>query len=234
MKHKIHGDVMQTVTFELKENESIYSQRGAMCFMSSNITMSTNFKGGLFRSIKRRFSGESLFLNTFRSSAGDGLISFSTDSVGKIMCLELDGSKNFICQKDAFLCAQDSVSLDIEFQKKLGRGFFGGEGFVLQKLHGSGLAFVSIDGELLEVTLKDGQQIRVDTGHVAVYDSSVNYDIARMKGIGNMFLGGEGLFVATLTGPGKVYLQTLPRSKLAQSLSGFGARSSGGILSLFY
>jgi uncharacterized protein (TIGR00266 family) len=215
MKHTINGTVMQTVNFELEKGETLFSESGGMSWMSENIKMDTSTRGGLVEGIKRRFSGESIFLNTFTCLEGTGIITFSSEFPGKIIELDMKLGKEMICQKDAFMCAQDSVKLEMHFRKKMGAGFFGGEGFILQKLSGKGKAFVELGGEITKFTLIKDQTLLVDTGHIAMYEPTVDFDIRLVSGAKNVLFGGEGLFLATLKGPGTVWLQSLPLSKLA-------------------
>ncbi|MAG08540.1 TIGR00266 family protein [Candidatus Woesearchaeota archaeon] len=231
MKFKITGTVMQTVGFELNKNETIYSESGGMSWMSDNIRMLSNTRGGLVEGIKRRFSGESIFLNTFTCTGGKGIITFASEFPGKIIPIKFDEDKEIICQKDAFMCAQEGVKLRMYFRKRLGAGFFGGEGFILQKLSGKGYAFVELAGEIIEMTLKKDQTLRVDTGHIAMFEPSVDFDIELVEGVKNIFFGGEGLFWSTLTGPGKVWLQSMPLANLAGKIGRYFStgRSSGGL-----
>lgn len=227
MKYKIDGTVMQILNIELKPGEKIYSERGGMTWMSSNINMETATKGGLWKGFKRMFSGESFFLTTFTCEKGTGIITFGSEVPGKIIPVRIRPGKEYICQKDAFLCAEETVKLDIHFRKKLGSGFFGGEGFILQKVSGKGTAFINIDGEVAEIDLKPGQVLKVDTGHLAMYEPTVDYDIEVVKGVKNVLFGGEGFFFAVLRGPGKVWLQSMPASKLAGKLAKYLVKNRG-------
>jgi uncharacterized protein (TIGR00266 family) len=204
---------------ELDPGETVYSESGGMAWMSSNITMHTSGRGGgLGGVLKRAVSGESLFLVEYTSQGGKGLVSFAADFPGKIVPLKLAKGQQMICQKQAFLCAEKTVNMDIHFRRRLGSGLFGGEGFIMQKLTGPGIAFVSLDGEIVEYILEPNQVLKVDTGHVAMFEPSVDFDVEMMKGFSNIFFGGEGLFLATLRGPGKIWLQTMPTSNLARAL----------------
>ncbi|MBW3010792.1 TIGR00266 family protein [Candidatus Woesearchaeota archaeon] len=227
MKYKVDGTVMQVLNLELKTGEKVYSERGGMTWMSDNIKMETSTKGGLWKGFKRMFSGESFFLTTFTCETGTGVITFGSEVPGKILPIQIKPGKEYICQKDAFLCAENTVVLDIYFKKRLGAGFFGGEGFILQKLSGKGEAFINIDGEVTEVNLKPGQVLKVDTGHLAMYEPTVEYDIEVVKGVKNILFGGEGFFFAVLRGPGKVWLQSLPARKLAGRLAKYYAQRRG-------
>lgn len=220
MKYSISGTTLQVVEVELEPEEAIYTQSGGMTWMSQDIRMETGMKGGVLGGIKRRLSGESAFLTTYRAQKA-GRITIGVNFVGKIIDLDLAQGESVICQKTAFMCAQESVELGVHFQKKLGAGLFGGEGFILQKITGPGLAFLEIDGEVVQKDLGEGERLRVDPGYVGAFEPSVKYDMERVSGVKNMLFSGEGLFLATLTGPGKVWLQTLPKSRVAGSLRSF-------------
>jgi uncharacterized protein (AIM24 family) len=172
----------------------------------------------------RSLAGESLFLTTYTCQGAQAMITFTPEAPGSIMPVELQPGEVRICQKDAFMVAENSVSLEMHFRKKLGTGLFGGEGFILQKLTGPGIAWVEIAGEVRSYTLQSGQTLKVDPGHLAMYEPTVHYDIQRVKGVKNILFGGEGLFLATVTGPGRVWLQSLPLSNLASKLSPYIAR----------
>jgi len=221
MKYEVKGNTLPVVICTLNNNESLVSEAGAMGWMSDYIKMDTNMKGGLLGGLGRAFSGESVFLNTFTSSADNTLIAFPSSFPGKIIARELAVGETVICQKGGFLAATSSVSLEVAFKKKLGVGLFGGEGFILQKITGPGVAFLEFDGHVEEYTLQAGQRLKVDTGNVAMFDASIQYNIEMVKGLKNMFLGGEGLFLTTLTGPGRVYLQSMPIHNLAGRLSSY-------------
>jgi len=227
MKFKINGDNLPTVEILLGDRESVYSESGGMAWMSDNIEMKTNTRGGLMKGIGRMFAGESLFLVNFISN-GTGKITFASEFPGKIVPMTLKKNEEIICQKDSFLCAEDSVKLDIHFRKKIGTGLFGGEGFILQKITGPGHVFFEVDGDVTEINLKKGETLKVDTGHIAIYEPTVDYDMTRVKGVKNILFGGEGLFFATLTGPGKVWLQSMPIRNLAMKLLRYMPVHSGG------
>ena len=236
LRYRIFGTTLQAVVVELPEGQSIFSERGGMSWMSGNVRMQTNMEGGLGGAFKRMFSGESIFMANFTAQGGTGLIGFSAELPGKIVTLSLTPGQQMICQKDAFMCAERSVTLDVHFRRKLGAGFFGGEGFVLQRLTGPGLAFVELDGEVIEYTLDANQVLKVDTGHVAMYEPTVNFDIEIVRGFKNVLFGGEGLFLTTLRGPGRVWLQTMPAMNLAKKLAQYmpsPTSSSGSIGGLF-
>lgn len=219
MEYKLHGSVMQALEIKLTQGESLYTESGGMAWMSEGIDMQTSGRGGLGKSLGRMLSGESFFLTTYTCRAPQGMITFTPESPGKVIPLNLQAGNSMIAQKDAFMCAQDSVELTMHFRKKLGAGLFGGEGFILQKLTGPGLAFVEIAGEVQMVDLKAGESLKVDPGHIAMYEPTCDYDIQMIKGVMNWIGGGEGLFLATVTGPGKVWLQTMPLANLAGRLS---------------
>lgn len=226
LNYEIKGGSMPVAICYLDNGQKIFSESGAMGWMSDNIVMDTNMKGGLFKSIGRSLSGESIFLNTFTSLNGIGKIAFPCSVPGKIMAKHLEHNESIICQKGSFVAAEDTVNLSIYFRKKLSSGFFGGEGFVLQRITGPGTVLLEFDGFVEEITLNSGERIKVDTGHVAAFEPTVAFDVEMVKGFKNILFGGEGLFLTTLTGPGKVYLQTMPLQNLAGKLSIYFNNSS--------
>ena len=209
MKYQILGDTMPAVevTFE-NAGESMYTQSGGMAWMTDGIEMNSNMRGGLGKAFGRMFSGESLFMATYKAERPDAVIAFASTVAGEILPIDLSQCPEMICQKGAFLCAQESVELSVTFTKKFSAGFFGGEGFILQKLTGTGIVFLEIDGNKVEKELAPGEVLKVDTGNIVAFESSVRYEIETVKGLKNIFLGGEGLFLTKLTGPGRVILQT--------------------------
>lgn len=215
MKYELRGDTLPVVILTLEQGESVFTESGGMSWMSEGFEMKTNMKGGIFGGIARTLAGESLFMTTYTMNKASGIIAFSSSFPGKIVPIHLQAGESIICQKSVFLCAEHSVKLATHLKKKLGAGFFGGEGFILQKVTGPGWCFLEIDGEAVEYQLGSGEKMKVDTGHVAVFESSVNYDIEMVKGVRNILFGGEGLFLTTLQGPGKVWLQSMPISNLA-------------------
>lgn len=221
MEYTIHGTVMQSLEIRLQQGESVYTESGGMAWMSDGIEMKTSGRGGLGKALGRMLAGESLFLTTYTCTAPAGMITFTPESPGKIIPVTLKAGYSVICQKDAFMCAEDSVELEMHFRKRLGTGLFGGEGFILQKLTGPGTAFVEVAGEVHMVELKAGERLKVDPGHIAMYEPTCDYDITTIKGVMNWLGGGEGLFLATITGPGKVWLQTMPLSNLANKLRSY-------------
>ncbi|KZE80064.1 hypothetical protein AV654_13800 [Paenibacillus elgii] len=241
--YRIIGSEMQFVEIELDPGETVFAEAGAMMMMDQNIQMETifgdgsdqnkGFVGKLFGAGKRLLSGESLFMTAFTNrGSGKECVSFASPYPGRILPMDLvELNGKLICQKDAFLCAAKGVSVGIEFQRKLGAGFFGGEGFIMQKIEGDGLAFVHAGGAIHERVLGPGEMIRVDTGCLVAMTQDVNYDIEFVKGVKTAIFGGEGLFFATLRGPGKVWIQSLPFSRLADrvlSASRTGGRKEEG------
>ncbi|MGC9317279.1 MAG: TIGR00266 family protein [Armatimonadota bacterium] len=225
MEYTIRGTVMQSVEVSLTGGEAVYTEAGGMAWMSENVSMATNMKGGMMGALKRAVSGESLFLTTYSCSAGSGFVTFTLESPGKIIPLDLADGQSMICQRDAFMCAEESVGLDMHLHRRLGAGLFGGEGFFLQKVTGPGTAFFEIAGETVEYNLEAGQSLKVDPGHVAMLDPTVDFNIARVQGVTNIFFSGEGLFLAHLTGPGRVWLQTMPLPNLAMRLARYISKS---------
>ena len=192
-----------------------------MSWMSPNMEMTTNAGGGIGKMFSRAFSGESIFQNVYTARGGAGLIAFASSFPGNIMPMQVSAGKSIVAQKSAFLASESGVDMSIFFQKKLGAGFFGGEGFIMQKLSGNGLVFLEIDGSVIEYDLAAGQSLLVDTGYLAAMEETVSIDIESVKGIGNALFGGEGLFNTRITGPGHVWLQTMPISAVAGSIRPF-------------
>lgn len=219
MQYEIKGGSFPVVVCQLRDGESMITEKGSMVWMSPNMEMDTK-GGGLGKMFSKAFSGESMFQNIY-TARGDGMIAFGSSFPGKILPIEIGQGREMIVQKSAFLASEPTVELSIAFNKKLGAGFFGGEGFIMQRLSGSGMAFVEIDGDLVEYDLAPGQQIVVDTGYVAGYENTVTMDIRQVPGLKNKLIGGEGLFNTYLTGPGRVMLQTMPISNMASALSGY-------------
>ncbi len=219
MRYEIRGTVLPTLEVYLSNGESMYTESGGMAWMKGNIEMTTNTKGGLIKGLGRALAGESLFMTTYTSHDPEATIVFTPEAPGYILAVNLGAGESLICQKDAFMCAESAVEMKMHFRKKLGAGFFGGEGFILQQITGPGVAFLEIPGEVRAYTLLPGETMKVDPGHIALFEPTVKYDIAMVKGLSNMLFGGEGLFLATLTGPGKIWLQSLPLSNLAAKLA---------------
>lgn len=227
MKYRIIGNTMPAVEILFEAaGESIYTQSGGMTWMSDGISMSTNARGGLMKGLGRMFAGESLFMATYTAQRPGTTIAFASTAAGQIYTLDVTATGGMICQKGAFLCAQNTVDIDITFTRKFSSGLFGGEGFILQDIHGKGLAFLEIDGDIIERTLAPGEVLKVDTGNVVAFERSVNYEIETVKGLGNIFFGGEGLFLTKLTGPGRVILQTQNMAEFAGRIARFIPTSS--------
>lgn len=208
MEYKILGEVLPAVEVTLQPGEAMCTQSGGMAWMSDGFQLESNVKGGLMKGFGRMLSGESLFMATYTATRPDSQIAFATTVPGKILAVNVSEHK-LICQKGAFLCAQTSVELKTAFTKKISGGFFGGEGFILQELGGTGIAFLEVDGDVIEKELAPGEVFKVDTGNVFAFEKGIGYEVEMIKGIKNMLFGGEGLFLTKLTGPGKVYLQTM-------------------------
>ena len=216
MQYEIFGGNLPAVTIKLNQGEAVYTQSGGMSWMSSGIQMQTNMKGGFMKGLGRMLSGDSLFLATYSAMAPNQEITIASTFPGAIVPLDM-AKGDIIVQKSAFLCAQPEAMLSAHVVKGLGAGLFGGEGFILQKLSGTGLAFIEIDGAVCEKTLAPGESLIVDTGNIAAYEASVGYEVMMIKGFKNVLFGGEGLLNTRLTGPGKVWLQTM-------TLPGFAGR----------
>ena len=216
MRYEIKGGAFPVVVCELADGEQMITEKGSMVWMSPNMQMDTR-GGGLGKIFSKAFSGESMFQNIY-TARGAGMIAFGSSFPGQIKAVTIAPGQDMILQKTAFLAAEPGVELSIHFNKKLGTGLFGGEGFIMQRLSGSGVAFAEIDGELVEYELREGQQIVADTGNVAGFTAGVKLEIQQVPGMKNKLLGGEGLFNTLLTGPGRVWLQTMPISSVAASI----------------
>ena len=221
MKYEIVGEPTPAVICHLENGESMITESGSMVWMSPNMKMETNAGGSLKKAFGRMLSGESIFQNVYTAQGGEGLIAFASSFPGQIRTVEITPGHAVVAQKDAFLASESSVELSVFFQQKLGAGFFGGEGFIMQKLTGSGTAFLELDGYAVEYTLAAGEQMIVDTGNLAMMDETCKIDIQSVKGVKNMLFGGEGVFNTVVTGPGKIVLQTMPVSGLAAALRPF-------------
>ncbi|MCI0521332.1 MAG: TIGR00266 family protein [Chloroflexi bacterium] len=228
--YKIFGDDLQLVEIELDPGEGVRAEAGTMTYMEDGIDMQTGTGGGIMKGLKRIVTGESFFITAFTNSAQKrSRVAFAAPYPGKIIPLDLAGlGGRFLCQKDSFLCAAQGTEIEIAFTKRLGAGLFGGEGFILQRLEGDGLVFVHAGGTIIEKDLAQGEHLRVDTGCLVAFAPTVDYDIQFVGGFKNALFGGEGLFLAKLTGPGKVYLQSLPLSRLADRLAA-ASRSSASV-----
>ena len=218
MQYEIHGTVLPSVDVQLDAGESVFTESGGMAWMTGDIEMDTSTRGGLLSGLGRKLAGESLFMTSYKCNSGSGQVTFTPEAPGRILVFNLQAGQSLICQKDAFMAAQEGVTMEMHFRKKLGAGIFGGEGFILQKITGPGVVFLEIAGDVREYTLEAGQVMKVDPGHIALYDPAVDYDIAAVKGFKNVLFSGEGLFLASLRGPGKVWLQTMPIVNLANKI----------------
>lgn len=218
MEYQIEGAPLPVVICQLEAGETMLTERGSMSWMTPNMKMETSTNGGLGKAFGRMLSGDSIFQNRYTAQGGQGLIAFASSFPGSIRAFDIGPGRELVVQKSGFLASEAGVQLSVFFQKKLGSGFFGGEGFIMQKLSGRGMAFVEIDGELVEYELGPGEQLVVDTGNVAGFTAGVQMDIQAVSGVKNALLGGEGLFNTILTGPGKVWLQTMPICSVAMSI----------------
>ena len=217
MKYSIEGEPLPVVICELESNEMMITEKGAMSWMSPNMKMET-VGGGVGKMFGRMFSGESMFVNHYTAMGGPGMIAFASSFPGSIRAFDIAPGKEIICQKTAFLASTSNVELSVFFQKKAGAGFFGGEGFIMQKLSGNGVAFVEFDGYIKEYELAAGQSIVVDTGYLAAMDATCSIDSQKVPGVKNMLIGGEGVFNTVITGPGRVLLQSMPIGQMAGTL----------------
>lgn len=218
MEYEIKGGNLPVAVCRLNQGEAMFTQSGAMGWMTPNIDMQTNMEGGLFGGIARAFAGESLFMNTFTCTSGEGTVAFPSAFPGNIISFDLQPGQSLIAQKRAFLAAERSVQVSVFFRRSLGTGLFGGEGFIMQKVTGPGRVFFEVDGSVINYTLQPGQMLKVGTGHVALFSETVHMDITTLKGFKNILFGGEGLFLTTLTGPGEIWLQTITVPSVAQAL----------------
>ncbi len=225
MLHKISGTTMQALEIRLNRGETVFSQTHGLAWMNDGITMNTNTGGGFLKGLLRTFAGSSLFLNHFTATGDEGLVAFCPRFPGTILATNLAAGQSLICRKETFLCAQAGVQLEPFFRQQIGAGLFGGEGFILQKVTGPGMVYLDLSGEVIEKVLAPGENLLVHVGHVGVQDPSVQFGITPMKGFKNLLFGGDGIFLAKLTGPGRVLLQSMPIAILADEI----AKYSGSI-----
>ena len=218
MKYQIKGEPMPVVICRLEDGESMICESGAMSWMSPNLEMETS-GGGAGKMFGRMFAGESMFQNRYKARGGSGMIAFASKFPGDIRAVEITPSTPVICQKGAFLASTEGVEMSVAFQQKFSTGLFGGEGFIMQKLSGNGMAFIEVDGSTVEYNLERGQQLLIDTGYLAMMDATVKMEIQKVKGLKNAMFGGEGLFNTLVTGPGRVVIQTMPISGFAQLIA---------------
>jgi uncharacterized protein (TIGR00266 family) len=221
LQYHLLGTVQQTLAVNLQPGQLLFSDAGAMSWMTATIQMKTNAGGGLGGMFKRMVAGGTAFIIDFEAQGNAGQVAFTADFPGKILPFELDENQALVMHKHAFICAEKSVKLDTFFSRKLGAGFFGGEGFILQKLTGPGMVFGELDGDAVEYRLQPGEVMKVEPGYVAMFESTVSFDIEMIKGLSNMVFGGEGLFLAKMTGPGRIWLHSLSPSKVAHRLVEF-------------
>ena len=221
MQYQIIGEPMPVVQCQLQAGEAMKTERGSMVWISPNMQMQTNTGGGLGKVFGRALAGEAMFINIYEAMGGPGMIAFGSSFVGSIRAYQLTPDRGIVCQKSAYLASEMGVDLSIYFQKRLGAGLFGGEGFIMQRLSGAGTVFVEIDGYAVEYTLAPGQSMIVDTGNLAVMDETCTIDVQQVRGFKNVMFGGEGLFNTVVTGPGRIVLQTMSINGFAQSLIPF-------------
>ena len=221
MRYRIEGTPLPVVICDLEAGEQMITERGSMSWMSPNMKMETTSNGGIGKVFGRMFSGEAMFQNRYTAMGGPGMIAFASSFPGTILAVEITPDKPLIVQKSAFLASTTGVELSVFFQKKLGAGLFGGEGFIMQRLTGHGVAFLEIDGYTVEYDLAPGERLIVDTGYLATMDATCSMDIQTVPGVKNMLFGGEGIFNTVLIGPGKVRLQTMPINSVASSIAPF-------------
>lgn len=226
MKYQIVGEPLPVVICDVSAGETLITERGSMCWMSPNMKMETGSNGGIGKALGRMFAGEALFQNRYSAQGGPGQIAFASSFPGSIRAYDIAPGRELIVQKSGFLASEAGVGLSVFFQKKLGAGFFGGEGFIMQKLSGSGTAFVEIDGYACEYDLGPGQSMIVDTGYLAAMSATCSMEIVSVPGVKNMLFGGEGVFNTVVRGPGKVVLQTMPISSVAGTLRPFFTSSN--------
>jgi uncharacterized protein (TIGR00266 family) len=218
METKIIGETLPAVICKLNKGESVLTENGGMSWMDDGIEMKTTTNGGIMKGIGRALAGESIFMNAYTAQVDGAEIGFSSCFPGKILEFDLQEGETIVAQKRSFLCSESSVDIAMQFRKKIGAGFFGGEGFIMQKITGPGKVFLEIDGTVVKKELQAGEKLKVDNGYVAAMTKEVSLDIETVKGVKNIVFGGEGLFLTTLTGPGTVWLQTMPISKLSSLL----------------
>jgi uncharacterized protein (TIGR00266 family) len=219
MKYDISGTVMQTVGVDLFPGETVYSQTATMCWMTDAVRMHTNTGGGLFAGLKRSMTGGSFFVTDYTAEGQGGHVAFAPRFPGTIKARSLGAGESLICRKETFLAAEKSVTLELAWQQRIGAGFFGGAGFILQRVTGPGVVFLDLSGEVVTKRLAAGERLFVHAGHVGVHEPTVSFDIQMVTGFGNVLFGGEGLFLATLTGPGEVHLQSMPILNLAEEIA---------------
>ena len=235
IKYEIEGGHLPVVICYPEQNQTLCTEKGAMSWMSPNMKMETNAGGGIGKVFGRLFSGESIFMNEYTPEGSSGMIAFASSFPGSIIPYQVTEGNGIIVQKRGFLAMEKGLDLSVYFQKSLGRGFFGGEGFIMQKISGNGMVFLEIDGHCKEYTLNVGESIILDTGYLAAMSETCTMDVQRVKGVKNMFFGGEGIFHTRVTGPGKVYIQSMPLPQMAAAIDPYithpsnDSGNSGGI-----
>lgn len=223
MDYKIIGKIVPVVEMNLKNGETVYTQSGGMAYQGEGLEMKSNARGGIMKGLGRMFAGESMFMANYTAMKDDAMVAFASTVPGSILPVNLSTAPaGIILQKGAFLCAEDSVETSVKFTKKFSAGFFGGEGFILQQAKGSGMLFLEVDGDAIQKELKEGEVLKISTGNLVAFEPTVKYEVEMVKGLGNMFLGGEGLFLTKLVGPGKVILQS-------QNIGDFATRIAAGL-----
>jgi uncharacterized protein (TIGR00266 family) len=234
MKYEVSGTVMQTVSIDLSPGETVYSQTATMSWMNDAVRMQTNTGGGMFAGLKRSLTGGSFFVTDFTAEGSGAHVAFAPRFPGNILVKTLAAGESLICRKETFLCAEKSVTFELAWQQRIGAGFFGGSGFILQRVSGPGTVFLDLSGEVVTKRLGPGERLFVHAGHVGVHEPAVSFDIQMVPGFGNILFGGEGLFLATLTGPGEVHLQSMPIMNLAEEIArylpGNAQRNAGSTL----
>jgi uncharacterized protein (TIGR00266 family) len=230
MRYEISGNVMQTVGVDLAQGETVYSQTATMAWMTQGVNMHTNTGGGLFAGIRRSLAGGTFFVTEFTGEYGGGHVAFAPRFPGTIMARTLRPGESLICRKETFLVAERSVTLEMAWQQRIGSGFFGGAGFILQRVTGPGVVFLDLSGEVVSRRLAPGERLFVHAGHVGVHEPTVAFDIQLVPGFRNILFGGEGLFLASLTGPGEIWLQSMPILNLAEEIARYmpGGQREGG------
>ncbi len=233
MEHKIVGTTMPVLEVTLQPGESVVAEGGELSWMTNSIELHTAAGGkagakGMFGAVKRAVAGGTLFMTEYTANGASGLVAFATKVPGHIKAIELDGTNQYMVHRGGYLCGLPSITLEIGFQQKLSAGFFGGEGFILQRVSGTGSAWIELDGEVIEYDLPPGEVLKVHPGHVGLFEAGMTFEIERVKGIKNMLFGADALFLAKLTGPGKVFLQTMPLANLAAAIAQYLPRDSDG------
>ena len=221
MRYEIKGETLPVVLCYLDNGERMITERGSMSWMSPNMKMETTSNGGIGKAIGRMFAGEALFQNVYTAMGGSGMIAFASGFPGKIVAYDIGPGRELVVQKSGFLASEAGVDLSVFFQKKFGAGLFGGEGFIMQRLSGQGTVFLEFDGHIVEYDLEPGQQIVVDTGYLAAMESTCGIDVRSVPGVKNMVFGGEGIFNTVISGPGHIWLQTMPISNVAGEIARF-------------